>query len=137
MTITVNAQGYVDLGLSSGTLWKQTNEYGHYTAKEAKSQFGTNLPSKYQWQELRSECKWTWTGNGYKVTGPNGNHIHLPLAGVLNGRGDVVKVSQEGAYWTSTIGYGTTFLDITKNEITFRGGGGSDWGRSVRLVQNY
>ena len=137
MTITVNAQGYVDLGLSSGTRWKKTNESGYYTIKEVHNRFGTNLPSQYQWQELKKECKWTWTGNGYKVTGPNGNYIHLPLAGYRNGEGTVVELSRKGTYWTSTTYYGPVFFVISESEKRCCDGLIYDRERSVRLVQNY
>ena len=73
--------GYVDLGLPSGTLWKDKNESGFYSYDQAVSQFGSSLPSQGQWEELRSLCGWTWTGNGYKVIGPSGASIVLPAAG--------------------------------------------------------
>lgn len=75
------AQGYTDLGLPSGTIWKNFNATGFYSYDEAFSQFGNRLPSKAQWEELKAECQWTWTGNEYKVTGPNGNSIIIPAAG--------------------------------------------------------
>ena len=79
---------YVDLGLPSGTLWKNQNEqpnpndkYGFYTYDEAVSKFGYELPTKEQCQELIDECSWSWTFGGYKVTGPNRNYIILPPDG--------------------------------------------------------
>ena len=98
----LKAQGLVDLGLPSRTLWKDRNEPGgHYSYEEAISRFGKNLPTKKQWQELIDKCRWTENGNDYKVTGPNGNSIFLPshtryrtCAGMLNGG--------EGYYWSST-----------------------------------
>ena len=70
--------GYTDLGLPSGTIWKNFNATGFYTSDEAVSQFGNRLPTKKQWEELKAECQWSWNGSGYKVTGPNGNSIVLP-----------------------------------------------------------
>ena len=91
MALTMQAQNYVDLGLPSGTKWKATNEknaadaeYDFFTYDEAVSQFGDRLPTKDQCEELSAECQWSWTGNGYKVTGPNGNFITLPAAGYRN-----------------------------------------------------
>ena len=45
------SEGYVDLGLPSGTLWKNANEGGDdalYTYDEAVSMFGDKLPTKEQ-----------------------------------------------------------------------------------------
>ncbi len=93
--------GYVDLGLPSGALWKETNESGFYTWDEAVSKFGDELPTKEQFEELKNECTWTWTGNGYEVTGPNGESITLPAEGyvTLIGRDGVGTCGQ---YWSST-----------------------------------
>ncbi|MCQ2318846.1 MAG: hypothetical protein MJZ90_08025 [Bacteroidales bacterium] len=79
--ITIPA-GYVDLGLHSGTLWKDKNEEGgFYIYDQAMSKFGNELPTKEQFEELKSSCKWAWTGSGYKVTGPSGASIYLPAEG--------------------------------------------------------
>ena len=75
------ATGYTDLGLPSGTIWKNFNATGFYTYDEAVSQFDDRLPTKEQWEELKAECQWSWNGSGYKVTGPNGNSIVLPASG--------------------------------------------------------
>ena len=94
---------YVDLGLPSGTLWKNANEGGDdalYTYDEAVSKFGDKLPTKEQLEELKNKCTWTWTGNGYKVTGPNGESITLPAAGSRNSYGGVYEVG--GHYWSAT-----------------------------------
>lgn len=48
------AQGYTDLGLPSGTIWKNFNATGFYTYDEAVSQFGNRLPTKEQWEELKA-----------------------------------------------------------------------------------
>ncbi|MBQ9547409.1 MAG: hypothetical protein IJU90_09010 [Bacteroidales bacterium] len=94
--------GYTDLGLPSGTIWKSFNAAGLYTYDEAVSQFGNRLPSKQQWKELKAECQWTWNGSGYKVTGPNGNSIVLPAAGVRTCDGIMNAVGSVGIYWSST-----------------------------------
>jgi len=97
-------QGYVDLGLPSGTLWKTFNATSFYTYEEAVSQFGTRLPTKEQWQELKAECQWQWTGSGYKITGNNGNTMTLPASGGRDCDGienDWCRVGF-GYYWSST-----------------------------------
>ena len=38
---------YVDLGLPSGTLWKDKNESGQYKFQDALKKFGDNLPYRY------------------------------------------------------------------------------------------
>lgn len=102
----LKSQGLVDLGLPSGTLWKDKNETGGYnnffTYEEAVSRFGKRLPSEEQLQELKDKCRWTWTGGGYKVTGPNGNSIVLTAVGVRNCDGIVLYVGSNGYYWSST-----------------------------------
>lgn len=131
------AQGYTDLGLPSGTIWKNFNATGFYTYDEAVSQFGNRLPTKEQWEELKSECQWSWTGSGYKVTGPNGNSISLPAAGSRYCDGGVYYVGSRGYYWSSTP------RDSENAWRLFFGSGGVAmrsnyrcYGQSVRLVQD-
>ena len=67
------------------------------------------LPTKEEFEELKSRCKWEWMDlanfngyfNGYKITGPNGKFIYLPAGGSHKGRvkGDI---GVRGEYWTST-----------------------------------
>ena len=128
--------GYVDLGLSSGTYWKETNESGFYNYENAVSKFADNLPTKEQFEELKNECEWTWLGNGYKVTGPNGESITLPAAGYRGCNGDVYNVGTYGSYWSST----PRDLDDAWY-LDFRSSGVNMYsvarcaGQSVRLVQ--
>ena len=95
-------EGYIDLGLPSGTKWKSSNESGFFTYEEAIRKFGNQLPSKDQLEELKNKCSWTWTGNGYNVTGPNGNSITLPAAGSRYCDGSTHYVGSYGYYWSST-----------------------------------
>lgn len=99
---------WVDLGLPSGTLWKSSNETNpssvdndFYTYGEAVRKFGDQLPTKEQWEELKNNCQWTWTGNGYKVTGSTDNSIFLPAAGYSGCGGEVYDVGSYGEYWAS------------------------------------
>lgn len=94
--------GYVDLGLPSGTLWKDKNESGFYDYDAALRSFGNKLPTKVQYEELFDKCKWTWTGSGYDVKGSNGNKIYLPAAGSRDCDGNVLGVGGDGYYWSST-----------------------------------
>lgn len=55
------------------------------------------IPTKEEIDELISKCTWEFSGNGYKVTGPNGNSIFLPAAGYRYGN-DVTGVNVAGYY---------------------------------------
>lgn len=103
MTLSLNAQHYVDLGLPSGTLWKDANEAELLTFNAALATYIDSLPSKAQFDELVEKCSWTWTRKGYKVTGENGNSIFLPVSGFRDCKGDW-QIGSHGNYWTSTIG---------------------------------
>ncbi len=138
----LKAQGLVDLGLPSGTLWKEKNETGGYnnffTYEEAVSRFGKSLPSKEQLQELMYKCRWTWTGSGYKVTGPNGYSITLPAAGFRHCDGSVSNVGSGGDYWSSTpdSSKDAWYLYFSSDGVYVDSYGGRCLGQSVRLVQD-
>lgn len=94
------AQGWIDLGLPSGTLWKNKNESSFYTYEQAITRYGSQLPTQSQIVELVQKCSWVWDNTGYTITGPNGNCIFLPapaprLGSIVNGDG-------YGHYVTST-----------------------------------
>ena len=111
LSVAVNAQYYVDLGLPSGTMWKDKNEWnsyedhGFYKYDEAVSDFGSSLPTKEQWEELERMCTWSWTGSGYWITGPNYNHIILPAAGIKQDNGARDGWGSTGCYCSSTCNY--------------------------------
>ncbi len=134
---------WVDLGLPSGTLWKYANEtnpndsYGFYTYDNAVQKYGNSLPSGTQFRELKDKCTWTWTGNGHRVTGPNGNSIFLPASGFRNCDGDVNYVGSRGLYWSSTPdGSGNArYLYFNSGRVNISDGVRCR-GRSVRLVQD-
>ena len=91
-------QGYVDLGLPSGTLWKKNTE-GQMHYNTAMHKYGSaQIPTKQQWEELQKQCKWEWIDQGvwieqygerykesgdcyYRVSGKNGNYIILMANG--------------------------------------------------------
>ena len=94
---------FIDLGLKSGTLWKIRNEKGGlctYDIAKARLRFENKLPTKEQFEELKSSCQWEWTGDGYKVTGPNGNSIFMPAEGRINSFDDLFGVGTLGCYWS-------------------------------------
>lgn len=136
----LKAQGLVDLGLPSGTLWKDKNEDGGlYTYSQAISKFGNKLPTKEQLEELKNSCQWTWNGGGYKVVGPNGNSIFLPACGYRECGSDFVfSVGSNGSYWSSTpSGLDSAWVFSFHSESWGRGMYTKlrSCGRSVRLVQ--
>ena len=64
------------------------------------------MPTYEEHLELRKKCTWTWTTQngmkGYKVTGPNGNSIFLPAAGLRNDSG-VSETGSYGYYWLASL----------------------------------
>lgn len=135
VVVTVPA-GYVDLGLSSGTYWKETNESGFYNYDNAVSTFGNKLPTQDQFVELINECEWTWISNGYKVTGPNGESITLPAAGYRYLNVDVYEVGTDGSYWSSTPKVSDLAWRLSFNSSKVSMGSSlRSYGLSVRLVQ--
>ena len=66
------------------------------------------LPTSEECKELLNECDWVQTElnnvSGYKITGPNGNHIFLPFAGMKIGL-ETMNCSEGGYYWSSNIKY--------------------------------
>ena len=133
------SQGYVDLGLPSGTLWKNANEGGdnaRYTYDEAVSRFGNKLPTEEQLVELKDKCTWTWTGRGYKVTGPSGESITLPAAGYRSCNGGGGDVGAHGYYWSSTpYGSGSVWILFFHSSKVYMSSHSRCYGQSVRLVQ--
>lgn len=137
---------YIDLGLPSGTLWRDMNEKDGdvhmFSYQEAISTFGSNLPTKEQYEELISECKWKWKDNYYKVTGPNGKYILLQAEGSVDCHdGSNFYIDSRGTYWSSesysdpnSIVSQAWYLDFDNNNVDM-----THWsqclGHSVRLVK--
>lgn len=97
---TQNAEGYVDLGLPSGTLWKAENEdCGLIEYDQAINFYGSSLPTKEQFEELINNCLWTWTSKGYKVISKNGESIILPIEYMRDCDGNVDAYT---GFWSST-----------------------------------
>ncbi len=140
---------YVDLGLPSGLRWATCNsgagspeEYGNYLnygeAEDATWGGNWRCPTKSEWEELKSNCAWTWTTkdgvNGYEVVGSNGNSIFLPAAGYHNGL-SLYDVGSEGNYWSSTpYDYNYSYCFRFDSSGQNMGGYNNSYGRSVRLV---
>ena len=100
---------------------------------------GAYTPTSADWQELNNN---TYTVNttrngvrGHLITGPNGNSIFLPLAGMSNG-----SVGSYGYYWSATL-HNTNYnayYQYLQNSTTSRSNSSSYRcnGLSVRAVRN-
>ena len=71
---------------------------------------GVRMPTKAEWEELINNCTSeleTLNGiNGYRLTGPNGRSIFLPMAGLHDDAGadeatDPIAVGEQGSYWAN------------------------------------
>ena len=132
------------MGLPSGTLWKNSNEWnssddhGFYTYEAAVRTFGDILPTKEQLEELKSRCNWTWDSSkkGYYVKGTNGESIFLPAAGIRHCDGDVTGMGTFGSYWSYTPDGSESawLLFFYSSEVRMGSNDERCHGRSVRLV---
>ena len=128
--------GYVDLGLPSGTLWKEQNEDNQFYSYDAiVAKYGNALPTKEQFDELRQLCTWTWIGFGYKVVGPNGAVLMMPSSGYQHCDGTIHYEGAYGNYWSQTLEKENNawFLYLDLEEARVYSGENCN-GRSARLV---
>lgn len=64
---------------------------------------GWRSPTSDEIMELTQKCAWEWAAGdapGYRVTGPNGNTIFLPAAGIRTGS-LLMYDGHEGYYWSA------------------------------------
>lgn len=112
---------FIDLGLS--VKWSTHNEGAedllnagtYYHRDDAFKMCGVSMPTSSEITELIELCKWEKLGVGYKVTGPNGNSIILPISGYtyLN-----AKYSENDVMlWSRTTTPGNWCLHLLNNEI--------------------
>lgn len=107
----------IDLGLPSGTQWANMNVGASHPylpgefyifIESADLDKNVDIPSKDQWQELIDKCTWTWESvdggrqEVFRVTGPNGNYIYLPLTGIYQFNQDSFLNGEYGEYWSSS-----------------------------------
>lgn len=89
-----------------------------YDAARAKWGGKWRMPTEREFDELIDKCDWTWTSQGgrkgYKVTGPNGNSIFLPAAGVPDG-GERLRDGKVGRYWSCTPEVRTGYVAVNLN----------------------
>lgn len=118
---------------------------GNESYDAATANWGSDwrMPTYVEMKELVEKCSWTWTTvndiSGFKVTGPNGNSIFLPSAGLVSDNPTPEGINSDCYYLTSTPYEG---LD---NCCAYRilyclgvsdglNGGGREYGFSVRPV---
>lgn len=90
MELRTNQVEYVDLGLPSGTLWstdyeRLDGEIQYLTYEKAKT---LKLPTKEQWEELYSVCRWhsVFQSSRYyaaECVGPNGKVLTFICTGLI------------------------------------------------------
>lgn len=74
-----------------------------YDVASVKWGDGWRMPTYDEFKELLEKCSWTFTYyEGYKVTGPNGNSIFLPLPGCRYGS-ETINRSWDGHYWSGSL----------------------------------
>ena len=101
------------------------------------------MPTYAEQKELYSKCTWTWTTQngvyGSKVTGPNGNSIFLPAAGI-RGDGYSGTIVVRGDYWSGSLyeyewgGFSSGCSLCHYSSGVTVGGHERYWGQSVRAV---
>lgn len=66
------------------------------------------IPTQDEIEELISKCTWKFSKagghDGYKITGPSGKSIFLPVAGRYTENG-LIQQGQFGTYWSSSLEY--------------------------------
>ncbi len=69
----------------------------------AHQKWGGNwrMPTAEEFRELVDKCDWELDGDGYTVTGPNGNSIFMPAAGYRK-EDTLHSDGSYGYYWSST-----------------------------------
>ena len=101
------------------------------------------MPTKAQFKELISECRWIWKKvdghNGYEIVGKNGNKIFLPASGWSSDTTFQYR-NQYGYYWTSERSSKSRYarsLQFPKNGKGIVGNGELHVGRSIRAVYGF
>ena len=137
----LKAKGFVDLGLQSGTWWKDRDEESeYYTYEQAMGRFGKNMPTEQQWLELKNTCEWIWNGNGYNVVGPNGKFIVLSARGrYYSTSGEVRDAGSFSCYWSSSTQEGSTrvfYFNYNSGKVGMGDNYSSSERQSVHLVND-
>ena len=109
-----------------------------YDAATVMWQDTWRMPTIEEVEELATQCTWTWTSvngiNGYRITGPSGQHIFLPAAGQM--REQAVNVGSTGYYWTGTLSaeYTTAAYNLNFTGYSGRWSANRAYGFCIRPV---
>lgn len=126
-----NEQWTIDIGSSiSGTEYDPARAQKH----------NWRMPTQKEFLELCEKCSWQWIDDnqtkGYKVIGPNGNQIFLPVGGQdIMGTAD----GKSGNYWSGSLsqGLGRTSIGLTfDNEGYYTNGSYKYVGKLIRPVED-
>ena len=95
------------------------------------------MPTKDEWHELFTQCTWEkeklndkWV---YKVTGPNGNYIYIPLPGYKYDI-SLFQYNDFGTYWASELYSSGSPIATSIAGSRNSGPANPSYGRSVRAV---
>ena len=151
-TCNLGAQSSSDKG--DHFAWGETSKKYEYTQSTYQKDLGNNvldlafdaaasqwggtwrIPTREEWQELVNCCSWSWNGEGYRVSGENGNSIFLPAAGYSKGSSRF-KEGERGDYWTSTpLGSQKSYEFVIKSDAYGIESDNRFYGISIRPVTN-
>ncbi len=95
------------------------------------------MPDTSEFEELYNKCDWSWQGNGYLVTGPNGSTIFFPASGYFQD-GSPIGYGSQGRYWSRSLYSNNTnmahYLYFRRNYVKPTGGSSRCKGLPVRPV---
>lgn len=78
------------------------------------------MPTEREIEELVTQCKWVWKGNGYEVIGKSNASIFLPAAGYGYDNGYCYK-GKFGRYWSSSayqsLGFRGCCVEFDSNKV--------------------
>ena len=105
MELRDNKTEYIDLGLPSRTLWSTDYEKldGEYLYLPYEKAEYLKIPTKEQWEELKTSCKWEYNiDNCYdfircRCVGPNGQILKFERTGRIITEGNVDE--WEAFFW--------------------------------------
>ena len=97
---------------NSRTYGKNISDFSgntYYDAATANWGSGWRMPTYKEFQELKEKCRWTLTTlngrRGYRVTGPNGKSIFLPMAGGANSSAGNIGYYYSSSPWFNNTQY--------------------------------
>ena len=105
MELRDNKTEYIDLGLPSRTLWSTDYEKldGKYLYLPYEKAEYLKIPTKEQWEELKTSCKWEYDIDNYydficcRCVGPNGQILKFERTGRIITEGNVDE--WEAFFW--------------------------------------